>query len=88
MRCSGILPLLRIPFTCAKVHSYWIPRNYRDGYGMFSCYGILFNHESLRGVDTFVTRKITRGIVAILVGEKIYLENLDANATGVFLISM
>jgi|GEM_PF-4229691 len=55
---------------------------------MFSCYGILFNHESLRGVDTFVTRKITRGIVAILVGEKIYLENLDANATGVFLISM
>ncbi|WP_245926564.1 GDP-mannose 4,6-dehydratase [Methanospirillum lacunae] len=66
------------------MHSYWIPRNYRDGYGMFSCYGILFNHKSLRGGDTFVTGKITRGIVAILWGKKFTLKILMPTRLGFF----
>jgi GDPmannose 4,6-dehydratase len=70
----------RSPYACAKVYAYWMAKNYRDGYGMFACNGILFNHESPRRGETFVTRKITRGIARIL-GEKekyIYLGNLDA----------
>jgi GDPmannose 4,6-dehydratase len=64
----------------AKLYAYWITINYREAYGMYACNGILFNHESpLRG-ETFVTRKITRGVAAIVKGkqEKIYLGNLDA----------
>lgn len=70
----------RSPYACAKVYSYWMARNYRDGYGMFSCNGILFNHESPRRGEIFVTRKITRGIAAILAGKEkyLYLGNLDA----------
>jgi len=68
------------PYAAAKVFAYHTSINYRDGYGMFVCNGILFNHESPRRGGTFVTRKITRGIAAIKKGqiEKIYLGNLDA----------
>lgn len=70
----------RSPYACAKVYSYWMTRNYRDGYSMFACNGILFNHESPRRGETFVTRKITRGIAAILSGKEryLYLGNLEA----------
>lgn len=70
----------RSPYACAKVYSYWMTRNYRDGYNMFACNGILFNHESPRRGETFVTRKITRGIAAILAGKEkyLYLGNLEA----------
>src|SRR5690606_15593325 len=64
----------------AKLYAYWITVNYREAYGMFACNGILFNHESpLRG-ETFVTRKITRAVAAIALGQqdKLYLGNLDA----------
>ncbi len=70
----------RSPYGAAKVYAYWITVNYREAYGMFSCNGILFNHESpLRG-ETFVTRKITRAVARIKLGfqEKIYLGNLNA----------
>ncbi len=70
----------RSPYAVAKLYAYWITVNYREAYGIFACNGILFNHESpLRG-ETFVTRKITRGVAAIVKGkqEKIYLGNLDA----------
>src|SRR5213083_3026848 len=70
----------RSPYAVAKMYSYWIVVNYREAYGMFACNGILFNHESpLRG-ETFVTRKITRGVAKILLGmqDKIYMGNLDA----------
>ncbi len=70
----------RSPYAVAKLYAYWITVNYREAYKMFACNGILFNHESpLRG-ETFVTRKITRGVAAIVNGkqEKIYLGNLDA----------
>ena len=70
----------RSPYGAAKVYAYWITVNYREAYGMFSCNGILFNHESpLRG-ETFVTRKITRAVARIKLGfqKKIYLGNLDA----------
>ena len=68
------------PYGCAKVYGYWITRVYRDAYNMFACNGLLFNHESPRRGETFVTRKITRGIARILAGqeEKIYLGNLDS----------
>lgn len=68
------------PYGAAKVFSHHICKNYRTAYGMFICNGILFNHESPRRGKTFVTRKITRGIAAILAGkqDKIYLGNLDA----------
>lgn len=68
------------PYACAKVYAYWMVRNYRKGYGIFACNGILFNHESPRRGETFVTRKITRGLAAILAGRqnKLYLGNLDA----------
>lgn len=70
----------RSPYACAKVYSYWMVRNYREGYNMFATNGILFNHESPRRGETFVTRKITRGIAAILAkkAQYLYLGNLDA----------
>ena len=70
----------RSPYAVAKLYAYWITVNYREAYGIFACNGILFNHESpLRG-ETFVTRKITRGVAKIAMGlqDKIYLGNLDA----------
>ena len=70
----------RSPYAAAKVYAYWMTVNYRKGYNMFACNGILFNHESPRRGETFVTRKITRAIASILSGKekKIYLGNLDA----------
>ena len=68
------------PYAAAKVYAYWVTRNYRQGYGMFACNGILFNHESPRRGETFVTRKITRAIAAIRAGKQqyLYLGNLEA----------
>jgi len=70
----------RSPYACAKVYSYWMTRNYREGYNLFAANGILFNHESPRRGETFVTRKITRAIARILAGKEkyLYLGNLDA----------
>ena len=70
----------RSPYGCAKVFSFWVAKNYREGHGMFTVNGILFNHESPRRGKTFVTRKITRGLSRIVLGldEKLYLGNLDA----------
>ena len=70
----------RSPYAVAKLYAYWITVNYREAYNMFACNGILFNHESpLRG-ETFVTRKITRGVAQIALGmlSKLYMGNLDA----------
>ncbi len=70
----------RSPYAVAKMYAYWIVVNYREAYGMYACNGILFNHESpLRG-ETFVTRKITRGLARIKVGlqKQLFLGNLDA----------
>ena len=70
----------RSPYAVAKMYGYWIVVNYREAYGMYACNGVLFNHESpLRG-ETFVTRKITRGLARIKVGlqDKLYMGNLDA----------
>ena len=68
------------PYAAAKLYAYWITRNYRDGYGMFACNGILFNHESPRRGETFVTRKITRAVAMIMAGlqRSLYLGNLDS----------
>ncbi len=68
------------PYAAAKVYAYWVTRNYREGYKLFASNGILFNHESPRRGETFVTRKITRAVAAILAGRqrKLYLGNLDA----------
>jgi GDPmannose 4,6-dehydratase len=70
----------RSPYGIAKVYAYWITRNYREAYGLYAVNGILFNHESPRRGETFVTRKITRGFARISLGleEKLYLGNLDA----------
>lgn len=70
----------RSPYAAAKLYAYWITVNYREAYGMYACNGILFNHESPRRGETFVTRKITRAVVRINAGhqEKLYLGNLDA----------
>ncbi|WP_188151614.1 GDP-mannose 4,6-dehydratase [Teredinibacter waterburyi] len=70
----------RSPYAVAKMYAYWIVVNYRESYGMYACNGILFNHESPRRGETFVTRKITRGIANIAQGlEKcLYLGNMDA----------
>jgi len=70
----------RSPYAVAKVYAYWMANNYREGYNLFACNGILFNHESPRRGETFVTRKITRGIAGIIAGKekKIYLGNLEA----------
>lgn len=68
------------PYAVAKLFAYWTTKNYRDSYGIFACNGILFNHESPRRGETFVTRKITRAIARIRHGlqDKLYLGNLDA----------
>jgi GDPmannose 4,6-dehydratase len=70
----------RSPYAAAKVYAYWMVVNYREGYNMFACNGILFNHESPRRGETFVTRKITRAVANILKGKqrKLYLGNIDA----------
>jgi GDPmannose 4,6-dehydratase len=70
----------RSPYAAAKVYSYWMVSNYKEGYKMFACNGILFNHESPRRGETFVTRKITRAIVNILAEnqKRLFLGNLDA----------
>ncbi|HEY3988300.1 MAG TPA: GDP-mannose 4,6-dehydratase [Acidobacteriaceae bacterium] len=70
----------RSPYGVAKLYAYWITVNYRESYGMYACNGILFNHESSRRGETFVTRKITRALARIKVGlqDRLYLGNLDA----------
>ena len=70
----------RSPYGVAKIYGFWITKNYREAYNMFACNGILFNHESPRRGETFVTRKITRATSRIALGlqEKVYLGNLDA----------
>ena len=70
----------RSPYAVAKLYAYWICVNYREAYGMFACNGILFNHESPRRGETFVTRKITRGLANIAQGLEpcLYMGNIDA----------
>ncbi|MDH5560454.1 MAG: GDP-mannose 4,6-dehydratase [Deltaproteobacteria bacterium] len=70
----------RSPYAAAKLYAYWMTVNYREAYGMFACNGILFNHESPRRGETFVTRKITRALARIKLGllECLYLGNIDA----------
>ncbi|HOX55140.1 MAG: GDP-mannose 4,6-dehydratase [Candidatus Omnitrophica bacterium] len=75
---SSFMP--RSPYACAKVYAYWMAKNYRDGFNIFACNGILFNHESPRRGETFVSRKITRAVAAILAKKQdfLYLGNLEA----------
>jgi GDPmannose 4,6-dehydratase len=70
----------RSPYACAKVYAYWQTVNYRESYSLYACNGVLFNHESPRRGETFVTRKITRAVGRIKLGlqDKVYLGNLDA----------
>jgi GDPmannose 4,6-dehydratase len=70
----------RSPYACAKVYAHWQTVNYRESYGMFACNGILFNHESPRRGETFVTRKVTRALARIVAGQqkKLFMGNLDA----------
>ena len=70
----------RSPYAVAKMYAYWIAVNYRESYGMYACNGILFNHESPRRGETFVTRKITRGLTRIALGLEtcLYMGNIDA----------
>ena len=70
----------RSPYGCAKLYAYWITKNYRESYGLYACTGILFNHESPRRGETFVTRKITQGLSRISTGQQdiLYLGNLHA----------
>jgi GDPmannose 4,6-dehydratase len=70
----------RSPYAVAKMYAYWITVNYREAYGMYACNGILFNHESPRRGETFVTRKITRGLANISQGLEscLYMGNIDA----------
>ena len=70
----------RSPYAVAKLYAYWITINYREAYDMFASNGILFNHESPKRGETFVTRKITRAVAAILFGkkEKLYIGNMDS----------
>lgn len=70
----------RSPYACAKLYAHWQTVNYRESFGLFACNGILFNHESPRRGETFVTRKITRAIARIVAGnqKKLYLGNLDS----------
>jgi GDPmannose 4,6-dehydratase len=70
----------RSPYAVAKLYAYWITVNYREAYGMYACNGILFNHESFRRGETFVTRKITRGLANIAQGleQCLYMGNMDA----------
>ena len=76
--CTPFQP--RSPYAAAKLYSYWITKNYREAYGLFAVNGILFNHESPRRGETFVTRKITRAVAAIKAGhqEHVYMGNLDS----------
>ena len=76
--CTPFIP--RSPYACAKLYAYWMARNYRENYGMWVCNGILFNHESERRQETFVTRKITMGLSRVKLGliDKLLLGNLDA----------
>jgi GDPmannose 4,6-dehydratase len=71
----------RSPYACAKVYAFWTTVNYREAYGMFACNGILFNHESPRRGETFVTKKITKAIAYIEAGlqQKLFLGNLDSS---------
>jgi GDPmannose 4,6-dehydratase len=71
----------RSPYACAKVYAFWTTVNYREAYGMFACNGILFNHESPRRGETFVTKKITKAIAYIEAGlqKKLFLGNLDSS---------
>lgn len=78
---SEITPFYpRSPYACAKVYAHWQTVNYRESYDLFACNGILFNHESPRRGETFVTRKITRALARIIAGQqhKLYMGNLDA----------
>jgi GDPmannose 4,6-dehydratase len=78
---NELTPFLpRSPYGVSKVYAYWMTRNYREAYGMFAVNGILFNHESPRRGETFVTRKITRAVARIVAGKQdsLYLGNLDA----------
>ncbi|MDL1952447.1 GDP-mannose 4,6-dehydratase, partial [Acidobacteria bacterium ACD] len=70
----------RSPYGAAKVYAFWITVNFREAYGLFACNGILFNHESPRRGETFVTRKVTRAVGRIAAGlqDRLYLGNLDA----------
>jgi GDPmannose 4,6-dehydratase len=70
----------RSPYACAKLYAYWCTVNYREAYGIYACNGILFNHESPRRGETFVSRKITRAVARIVLGlqDRLYLGNLDA----------
>jgi len=70
----------RSPYAAAKLYSYWITKNYREAYGLFAVNGILFNHESPRRGETFVTRKVTRAVAAIKAGRQdyVYMGNLDS----------
>ena len=70
----------RSPYSCSKLFAYWIVVNYRESYGMFACNGVLFNHESPRRGETFVTRKVTRAAARIKLGlqEKVFVGNLNA----------
>ena len=70
----------RSPYAVAKLYAYWIVRNYREAYNIFACNGILFNHESPRRGETFVTRKITRGLAQLAYGHQdcLYMGNIDA----------
>ena len=70
----------RSPYGVAKLYAYWITKNYREAYGMYACNGVLFNHESPRRGETFVTRKITRGLANISLGleDCLYMGNIDA----------
>ena len=70
----------RSPYGCAKIYGYWITKNYRESYGMYACTGILFNHESPRRGETFVTRKITRALSRISTGQQDILELGNLNA--------
>jgi GDPmannose 4,6-dehydratase len=74
----------RSPYAVAKLYAYWITVNYREAYGMYACNGILFNHESPRRGETFVTRKITRGLANIAQGLErcLYMGNIDAARLG------
>jgi len=70
----------RSPYACGKLYSYWMAKNYREGYGMYACNGLLFNHESPRRGETFVTRKIAHRVAMIKAGkaDTLFLGNLDA----------
>jgi len=74
----------RSPYAVAKMYAYWIVVNYRESYGMYACNSILFNHESPRRGETFVTRKITRALANLARGLErcLYLGNMDALGTG------